>query len=167
MSASKKFNSGCCKNASSIGAVGGGGSSGGGGSGGGGGGGGSNLWELSSGQVTTVANRPVRVANTIFTQVMEIDSDKRLKTDIESINTTCVENLFQNIHPKKFVYKKTPDDIHYGFIAQDIKKAGKGLEHLVSTNDEGLYSVRMLEIIPFLFAKIKQLEERIEHLDSK
>ena len=162
MSASKKFSSCCCKSASSIGA---GGSSSSGSSSGGGGG--SNLWELRNQHVTTIANRPVRVANTIFTQVMEIDSDKRLKTDIESVSTGCVDSLFNNICPKKFAYKKTPEDTHYGFIAQDIKNAGEGLEHLVSTNDEGFYSVRMLEIIPFLFAKIKQLEERIMQVDNK
>ena len=156
MSASKKFSGCCCKRASSIG-------SGGSGSGGGGDG----LWELIDGKVSTILDRPVRVENTISSVVLEIDSDKRLKTDIVSVSTSCVDSLFNNVSPKKFAYKKTPDDTHYGFIAQDIKNAGDGLEHLVSTNSEGFYSVRMLEIIPFLFAKIKQLEERIEQIENK
>ena len=118
MSSSKKFSSGCCcKRASSIG-------SGGSGSSGGSGGGSDGLWTLINGKVSTILGRPVRVENTISSVVLEIDSDKRLKTDIESVETTCVDSLFNNVSPKKFAYKKTPDDTHYGFIAQDIKKAG-------------------------------------------
>ncbi len=164
MSASKKFNGGCCKRATSIG-------SGGGGAGGGGSGGGDSLWELQGGQpqrVSTKLNRSVHVDNTISSLVLEIVSDRRLKTDIEPItaDTTSTNTLFNSIEAKKFTYKKRPNDIHYGFIAQDIKKAGNGLEHLVSTNDKGFHTVRMLEIVPFLFAKIKQLEGRIAQLEK-
>lgn len=163
MSASKKFNGGCCKRATSIGSGGGGGGAGGGGSGGG-----DSLWELVGPQVSTKLNRSVHVDNTISSLVLEIVSDRRLKTDIEPItaDTTSTNTLFNSIEAKKFTYKKRPNDIHYGFIAQDIKKAGNGLEHLVSTNDKGFHTVRMLEIVPFLFAKIKQLEERIAQLEK-
>ena len=163
MSASKKFNGGCCKRPTSIGGGGGGGG------GSGGSGGGDSLWELVGGQrVSTKLGRSVHVDNTISSLVLEIVSDRRLKTDIEPITADAISTntLFNSIEAKKFTYKKRPDDIHYGFIAQDIKDAGNGLEHLVSTNDKGFHTVRMLEIVPFLFAKIKQLEERIAQLEK-
>jgi len=160
MSASKKFKSGCCcKRASSIG----------GGSGTGGGGLGTELWELRNGHVATVGNRSVRVENTISSIVLEIDSDKRLKTNIVPLTAASPETeaLFNNVKAKKFVYKKTPTDTHYGFIAQDIQKAENGLENLVTPNKEtGYYGFRMLEIIPLLFVKIQQLEERIKQLEK-
>ena len=157
MTASKKFSSGCfCKRATSIG------------SGGSGGGGGDTLWELVDGVVSTILDRPVRVENVISSVVLEIDSDERLKTNIKPLTaaSSSIESLFKNVEAKEFAYKKSSDDTHYGFIAQDIKNAGNGLEHLISTNDEGFYRIRMLEIIPFLFAKIKQLEERIVQLEK-
>ena len=157
MSASKKFNGCCCKKAGSIG------------SGANKGSGANDLWELIHGQVSTKLARSVRVENTISSVVLEIDSDKRLKTNIAPVTATdksSTETLFNSIEAKKFSYKTHPDDTHYGFIAQDIKNAGNGLEHLVSMNENGFYSVRMLEIIPFLFAKIKQLEERIVQLEK-
>jgi len=172
MSASKKFSSCCCKKAGSIGS---GAGSGSGLSIGSGAGSGSGLlssvhWELSSNnRVSTKLARSIRVENTISAVVLEIDSDKRLKTNIASVTATdksSTETLFNSIEAKKFSYKTHPDDTHYGFIAQDIKNAGNGLEHLVSMNENGFYSVRMLEIIPFLFAKIKQLEERIAQLEK-
>ena len=162
MSASKKFSGCCCKKATSIGR----GSSSGGGGGGGGGGSGDNLWELVGGLVRTKLGRPVRVENTISGIVLEIDSDKRLKTNIKPITSSSTEALFNSVEAKEFSYMKRLNDTHYGFIAQDIKNAGQGLEHLVSTNDEGFYSVRMLEMIPFLFAKIQQLEERLVQLEK-
>ena len=157
MSASKKFSSGCCcKRATSIG------------SGGSGGGGGDTLWELVDGVVSTILDRPVRVENVISSVVLEIDSDERLKTNIKPLTaaSSSIESLFKNVEAKEFAYKKNSDDTHYGFIAQDIKNAGNGLEHLVSTNNEGFYRIRMLEMSPFLFAKIKQLEERIVQLEK-
>ena len=121
------------------------------------------------GRVVTVLNRSVRVENTISSIVLEIDSDKRLKTNIVPLTAASPETeaLFNSVKAKKFVYKKTPTDTHYGFIAQDIQKAENGLENLITPNKEtGYYGFRMLEIIPLLFAKIQQLEERIKQLEK-
>lgn len=80
-------------------------------------------------------------------------SDKRVKTNIKSINTIDADKV------KLVEFDRTDTNHHgYGVIAQDVEKY---YPSIINTNSEGFKSVDYIEL---LLIKVKYLENEIERL---
>lgn len=80
-------------------------------------------------------------------------SDKRVKTNIKSINTIDADKV------KLIEFDRTDTNHHgYGVIAQDVEKY---YPSIINTNSEGFKSVDYIEL---LLIKVKYLENEIERL---
>lgn len=111
-------------------------------------------------------------------------SDERLKTDISQIKEEAlvsvrrlnpVQYRFQQVETERTVAdtlseKSTffsPDmdfeRVHYGFIAQEVKKLYPNLVH---EDGEGYMSINYVELIPLLVMALQEMSEEIENLKS-
>lgn len=92
-------------------------------------------------------------------------SDSTLKTNIEDISLNIANNLL-DITPKQYTLKRDIDNqIHYGFIAQELEESVPELVHEIETPLDGkIKSVNYIEIIPLLLLKIKDLQNQINDL---
>jgi hypothetical protein len=89
-------------------------------------------------------------------------SDIQWKENIIDIANEDIEKVL-DLEPKKYHFK---DDLckkeHYGFIAQDLE----GLFPTLVEEVSGKKHVNYLEFIPLMIAKMKQMQEEINHLKS-
>jgi hypothetical protein len=104
-------------------------------------------------------------------------SDANEKNSIEVLPDKYI-TLFDNIEAKRYKMNKgTSGRYHVGFISQEVEQAmiDAGVDSqefggIVKDKDENgndMYMLRYDEFIGILFAKIKQLESRIEELEAK
>lgn len=106
-------------------------------------------------------------------------SDRRLKTDIERIDTSL--NDIMQLQPSRYRFKEQPANarLNAGFIAQEVMEVFPEAVHAQpdDTNGQGLAEMLMIEydaLIPHLVkamqeqqAKIEQLERRISELEGR
>lgn len=115
---------------------------------------------------------------------IDVYSDARLKTDIRSVTQEEAESFF-NVEPKWYVYcKETSNERQYGYLAQDLAKAGltdvvccredleKELpEHIDSDGfvspENTIMSVSYPKLVALLHQYVKLLEERVSVLEKK
>ena len=132
--------------------------------------GGVSLWELFTDfdGVIKIRSKLARQVCTSSQFRIIVPSDKNLKFDISPLDASSKEiDEFFKIEAVKFKYKDKEDlGLQYGFLAQDIKKI-TGLENITKIVDkEGHLGIDVLQIIPLLFTKIQQLEERVKELEN-
>ncbi len=100
-------------------------------------------------------------------QEITVSSDRRLKEEIRYDVGAAYGGLFEALEPASFFYRKGLHRRHLGFIAQDVlaglEKLGFSEEELavLSRNEEGFYGVACGELIPILWAKVKELDKKI------
>ncbi|MFZ1288495.1 MAG: tail fiber domain-containing protein [Melioribacteraceae bacterium] len=127
-----------------------------------------------------VFNGRVSMTNTI-----EYSSDEKLKENIKDIEN-AIEKI-KKIKSKTYKYKKNKnltndEDLHYGFIAQDLEQVFPELVSditIFSTNDpelenekdinkektnESIKSIKYMEIIPILVQGLQEQQSTIEDL---
>ena len=95
-------------------------------------------------------------------------SDINLKKNINLIQVDTSDKLM-NLKPSSFILKNDPfNNIHYGFIAQDLENE---YPELVENKPNKMYnnikSVNYLEIIPLLVHKIQLMQKEINDLKEK
>ena len=73
--------------------------------------------------------------------VLYAGSDRRIKTDIKDAESTLEKIL--NLTPRTFRYKERPNDISYGFIAQEVEEV---MPEIVKTS-EGVSNCAGEEIV--------------------
>ena len=115
-----------------------------------------------------------RISGTVYETRWQSASDKRLKEDITSIDAELSKAIIDSAEPVRFKYKNT-DGIHYGMLAQDVRKT---LDDLGETDAKlefsqgemnGLDDQRALnyeEYIPLLIGYVKYLRKEIEMLKN-
>jgi hypothetical protein len=86
-----------------------------------------------------------------------LSSDRRLKTNIKTLNTDSVP-LLKVINPVTF------NDGDIGFIAQDFEDS---VPELVHTTDEGYLALKYSKITALLWKQNQELLKRIEILENK
>ena len=95
-------------------------------------------------------------------------SDINLKRNITPITIDTVDKIM-NLKPTSFTFKDdSSNNIHYGFIAQELEKEYPELIH--SKPDlkyAKIKAVNYLEIIPLLVNKIQLMQQEIDMLKSK
>ncbi len=90
-------------------------------------------------------------------------SDKRLKTNIESLEYGL--NEINQLNPVSFKFKSASDDVtHLGFVAQDIQEI---IPEVVQEQPNTMLGIRYDELIPILVNAIKELNEKVESLESR
>ncbi len=103
------------------------------------------------------------------------NSDASLKTNIAPLDISAAARLFDGIVPMQFHWKpvkiktklggempgvdEDPTSINLGFIANDIEKVAP---QLVSKNAEGKSSYDLTAMVAILWAKVKELEAKLD-----
>ena len=84
-------------------------------------------------------------------------SSRTLKKDVTSLSLEQAIKALKELNPVTFNYKRSPDDLHVGFIAEDVPE-------LVATLDrKGLAS---MDILAVLTKVVKEQQETIEKLEN-
>ena len=108
-------------------------------------------------------------AQNVYANGVVLTSDRRLKTDIQQIESG-LETVIK-LRPVQYKMKdKASDRIHTGFIAQEIKDAydGKNWAGWVEQKDDfKTQSIQYFEIIALNSRAIQQLNERLTSLEKK
>ena len=91
----------------------------------------------------------------MYAQSFYASSDERLKTEIQTIE---IENDVPDI--KKFVWKDS-SAISYGFIAQELEKAG--YPEIVSEDDNGFKKVNYNAALSLKIASIQKENEELKN----
>ncbi len=105
-------------------------------------------------------------------QEITVSSDRRLKEEIRYDVGAVYGGLFEALEPASFFYRKGLRKRHLGFIAQDVltglEKLGVSEEELavLSKNEEGFYGIAYGELIPVLWAKVKELDKKLKELTA-
>ena len=113
--------------------------------------------------------------------VLYAGSDRKIKTDIKDAESTLEKIL--NLTPRTFRYKERPNDISYGFIAQEVEevmpeivKTSEGVsncagEEIVDQKSIESYGLAWASILVKAIQEqqeiIKQLTNRIINLENK
>ena len=124
-------------------------------------------WAIANGNVDIKFATSIAIADTCTMAVCEINSDRRLKENIEDIDTEKALVDISKLQPKEYNLIKYPDAKRWGFIAQSMQ--GTPLEHLVvgeETEDTylGVNYLDLTAMIPVLCQKILALEEKISKM---
>lgn len=100
----------------------------------------------------------ITAAGTIKGETIRSTSDRRLKTDIQTI--AGATEVIAKLRPVGFKWKS---DGHgsYGFIAQEVAEV---IPELVHGDEKNLYSIEYNGIIPFLVSEVQALRKEIEEL---
>lgn len=92
-------------------------------------------------------------------------SDRRYKEDIREIPEDTAEKFFQRIRPVEFMLRKHPENLHYGYIAQEMDAAFQeaGIPSIVASGGEYL-GIAYTELIPFRIMIIQSIQKKLEVL---
>lgn len=89
-------------------------------------------------------------------------SDKRLKTNIKTINSTLPSLM--KLNPTNYNRKINLGQEEYGFIAQEVEKIYPDMISVISTEDgEGQFMMNYTQLIPILTKGIQEQQEIIEN----
>lgn len=91
-------------------------------------------------------------------------SDKKLKKDISYLGNGCLDKIIQ-LKPASyhFIKDKSPSQLDYGFIAQDVEKIFPGFVATFSKNKMIAYS----SFIPILTKGMQEQQQQIEELKNE
>ena len=144
--------------------------------------------------VTESATGPISYASSavfngyIACTAMAMSSDKRLKENIKDVSFEHVDNFYRTMTPKTYNFKNNKTKIEYGFVAQEVVKAGyldlismignedlKGVVEDPETDLDGIQlcidyqKITMFNtvMIQSLLDRVKDLEAIVEKLTSK
>lgn len=91
-------------------------------------------------------------------------SDKNLKNNIVDISEEKI-NYLLDLNPVEFTCKlDIKNNIHYGFIAQDLEKI---YPELVKDSEKGYRKVNYMELIPLIVSKMKNMQNEIDELKKQ
>lgn len=136
-------------------------------------------------------NGEVRVTETLTASEVVTPSDYRLKKNVQEVGDGNLSNIM-DINVVQYNYLKaselsamqavddtatvnrtrslqeseldTLDEIHYGFIAQELQKI---YPHLVHEGQDGFLSINYMEMIPLLVSSIQELKTEINTLRDR
>ena len=92
-------------------------------------------------------------------------SDERLKTEIKAMESDYVDNLIYSLRPVEYVYKRDTDTLHYGLIAQEVRKSlddmGEERKVYLEHFDGEYRAVEYYELIAPLIKAVQDLHEEV------
>ena len=106
-------------------------------------------------------------ANYLKYNYLEQLSDKRLKDQIEDVETDCIE-IVKKVPVKKFYMKKDKERRHnIGFIAQEVEEAiPDDFENIVFKNEDGFFGMDYTKMGVILWKCCQEQQSKIEHLEA-
>jgi len=88
-------------------------------------------------------------------------SDRSLKENIYTLDAGRAAQLLQQLQPVRFTWKSTGQPA-YGFVAQEVARIAP---HLVQVQpQDGLHSIKTLELVPLLVAEVQDLRRQLQDL---
>ena len=94
-----------------------------------------------------------------------------IKTKIKSIESDYVDNLIYTLRPVEFVYKRDTETLHYGLIAQEVRKSlddmGEERKLYLEHFDGEYRSVEYYELIAPLIKAVQDLHSEVENLKEQ
>jgi len=103
----------------------------------------------------------INSSNTVFAVHFDNVSDISLKDNISPL-TNSKETINQ-LNPVSFNWKSSGEK-SYGLIAQEVEQI---LPSIVRSKSDGTKTVNYIEIIAFLIAAVKDLQQQIDDINSK
>lgn len=101
---------------------------------------------------------------TYYGSDFSVTSDATLKENIKVMSGNFME-MVSLLVPKSFNFKGTKNKkTRTGFIAQEVEDI---LENVVHTDQDGIKSISMTDLVPYLVGALKEANERIIQLESK
>jgi len=116
--------------------------------------------------ITTATNDDVYIQKNLFVEGSIINpSDIRLKENISDLTNDISDGILK-ISPKKYNFKNDENKKeHYGIMAQDLEEI---FPILITNNSiNGIKSVNYLELIPLMIAKMKNMQNEIDELNTR
>lgn len=111
------------------------------------------------GTTSTLGDTSSRWGTLFTTDPVNVSSDRRLKSNIEDINSSLA--TLKKLEPKKYIKNEKPE---FGFIAQDVYEH---IPEIVSKGDEEImWGMSYEQLIPFLVGAIKELDQKVKELES-
>ena len=119
----------------------------------------------------------IRGSDIYASKSIQVNSDARLKKDIEPLPEAC-ERMLDHLSPVAYRYKRETDDApkHWGYTTQDVEAAlrAAGLDRpdmaalgqYETENGERYMALAYEELIAALHLKVKSLEARIEQIEE-
>ena len=106
-------------------------------------------------------------ANYLKYNYLEQLSDKRLKDQIEDVETDCIE-IVKKVPVKKFYMKNDKERRHnIGFIAQDVEEAiPDDFENIVFKNEDWFFGMDFTKMGVILWKCCQEQQSKIEHLEA-
>lgn len=103
-------------------------------------------------------------SNVTVTGTVTASSDRRLKKDIQVLDSSLEKIL--RLEPVSFLWRdeKISSQRQIGFVAQDVEKV---LPELVSTNDKGIRSVAYGNLVAVVVGALKKVYQMIHSLSEK
>ena len=136
--------------------------------------------------ITESATGPISYATSavfngyIACTAMAMSSDKRLKENIKDVSFEHVDNFYRTMTPKMYNFKNNKTKIEYGFVAQEVVKAGyidlismignEDLKGVIEDKEVDLDGVQLCidyqKITMFNTVMIRSMMKEIEELRS-
>jgi hypothetical protein len=106
-------------------------------------------------------NGNINSSNTVFAVHFDNVSDISLKDNISPLTNT--KETINQLNPVSFNWKSSGEK-SYGLIAQDVEQI---LPTIVHSKSDGTKTVNYIEIIAFLIAAVKDLQQQIDDIKMK
>jgi hypothetical protein len=103
----------------------------------------------------------INSSNTVFAVHFDNVSDISLKDNISPL--TNAKETINQLNPVSFNWKSSGEK-SYGLIAQEVEQI---LPSIVHSKSDGTKTVNYIEIIAFLIAAVKDLQQQIDDINSK
>lgn len=94
-------------------------------------------------------------------------SDERAKQDITPIDPSNAHALIMGLKPVSFEFRKNPEKVHHGFIAQDVMPLVPEDSAVINETPDGMLGLAYTDFIADLVAVIQEQEERITALERR
>lgn len=94
-------------------------------------------------------------------------SDERAKQNITPIEPSNAHALIMGLKPVSFEFKKNPEKVHHGFIAQDVIPLVPEDSAVINETPDGMLGLAYTDFIADLVAVIQEQEQRIEQLERR
>lgn len=94
-------------------------------------------------------------------------SDERAKQNITPIEPSHAHALIMGLKPVSFEFKKNPEKVHHGFIAQDVIPLVPEDSAVINETPDGMLGLAYTDFIADLVAVIQEQEERITELERR
>lgn len=129
---------------------------------------GSFSWKEEKGSDWLGWNQNLYVSN--YISCMDIDiranSDERLKEDIEPLPVDESKRLILNVAPRRYRFKKRPETLRHGLIAQDVLQYTSDDALVHEDQESGMYGLNYFDVIADLINVVQDQERRIKVLEE-